>query len=127
MGGEGGGAADFDECFEGGAGEIYMLDGDEPVAVVMNATVYTVIIDPMVAEQDEVEKKLTEVLGIRGWRSGVMCFRISRGGIMWWGRNVERRAAEQIAEAELTGVWLQASTEAGCTRRGIGGEFAGSL
>lgn len=92
-------------------GEIYMLDGDEPVAVVMNATVYTVIIDPMVAEQDEVEKKLTEVLGDKRVAEWGDVFQDKSRRYYVVGKNVERRAAEQIAEAELTGVWLQASTK----------------
>lgn len=92
-------------------GEIYMMDGDEPVAVVMNATVYTVIVDPMVAEQAEVEAKLAGALGdkrVAEW-DDVFADKSRRYYIV--GKNVERRAAEQIAEAELAGVWLQASTK----------------
>ena len=40
-------------------GEIYMMDGGEPTAVVLNATVYTVIVDPMLADQEAV----AEVVG----------------------------------------------------------------
>ena len=43
-------------------GEIYMLDGETPVPVVMNATVYTVIVDPMLAEQGDLEEKLTPLI-----------------------------------------------------------------
>lgn len=92
-------------------GEIYMLDGDEPVAVVMNATVYTVIVDPMVTDREEAEAKLTGVLRdkqVAEWDE-VFADKSRRYYIV--GKNVERRAAEQIAEADVYGVWLQASTK----------------
>ena len=44
-------------------GEIYMMDGDEPVAVVMNAMVYTVIVDPMIADEGELRGTLEGILG----------------------------------------------------------------
>lgn len=92
-------------------GEIYMMDGNEPVAVVMNATVYTVIVDPMLANQENVEEKLTSLLGdkqIVEWED-VFADRTRRYYIV--GKNVERKAAEQIAELDLTGVWLQSNTK----------------
>lgn len=92
-------------------GEIYMMDGDDPVAVVMNATVYTVIVDPMLAEPEETEKVLASILGdkrVAEWRD-VFADRKLRYYIV--GKNVERKAAEKIAEADLDGVWLQANTE----------------
>lgn len=92
-------------------GEIYMMDGSEQVAVVMNATVYTVIVDPMLANQDAVAQNLTKILGdkqIAKWED-VFADRTRRYYIV--GKNVERRAAEQIAELDLTGVWLQSNTK----------------
>lgn len=92
-------------------GEIYMLDGAEPVAVAMNATVYTVIVDPMLTDPDEAKSKLTLLLGdkqIAEW-DDVFADRSRRYYIV--AKNVERKAAEKIAEAELAGVWLQANTK----------------
>ncbi len=92
-------------------GEIYMLDGDEPVAVAMNATVYTVIVDPMMASRDEIQSKMTEILGdkrIAEW-DDVFADKSRRYYIV--GKNVERKAAEKVAEAEFDGVWLQANTK----------------
>lgn len=92
-------------------GEIYMMDGDEPVAVVMNATVYTVVVDPMLAERGEVEKTINEAVGekrIAEW-DDVFADKTRRYYIV--AKNVERKSAEKIAAAELTGVWLQANTE----------------
>ena len=92
-------------------GEIYMMDGDEPVAVVMNATVYTVIVDPMLASEEELPEKLTEVLGeqrIAEWED-VFADKSRRYYVI--AKNVERKVAEKVAEADLAGVWLQSDTK----------------
>ncbi len=92
-------------------GEIYMMDGSEPVAVVMNTTVYTVIVDPMLANRETLEKELTEIIGdkqIAKW-DDVFADRTRRYYIV--AKNVERKAAEKIAEADYTGVWLQSNTK----------------
>lgn len=91
-------------------GEIYMMDGAEPSPVVLNATVYTVIVDPMLADQKEISEKLTAIMGdkqIAKW-DDVFANRARRYYIV--GKNVERSAAEKIAEADFDGVWLQANT-----------------
>lgn len=92
-------------------GEIYMMDGDEPVAVVMNATVYTVIVDPMLASEEELSEKLTGVLGeqrIAEWED-VFADKSRRYYVI--AKNVERKVAEKVAEADLAGVWLQSDTK----------------
>lgn len=92
-------------------GEIYMMDGNEPVAVVMNATVYTVIVDPMLANQEKLEAELTPLIKdkqIADWDK-VFADRTRRYYIV--AKNVERKAAEKIAEADWTGVWLQSDTK----------------
>lgn len=92
-------------------GEIYMLDGNTPVAVAMNATVYTVIVDPMLAEQGEVEKVIGPLVSdkqVAEWRD-VFADKKLRYYVV--ARNVERKAAEKVAEADLAGVWLQANTK----------------
>lgn len=91
-------------------GEIYMMDGAEPSPVVLNATVYTVIVDPMLADQKEISEKLTAIMGdkqIAKW-DDVFANRARRYYIV--GKNVERSVAEKIAEADFDGVWLQANT-----------------
>jgi len=92
-------------------GEIYMMDGNEPVAVVMNATVYTVIVDPMLANRESVEERLGSLIKdkqIAKW-DDVFANRTRRYYIV--AKNVERKAAEQIADLDLTGVWLQSNTK----------------
>lgn len=92
-------------------GEIYMMDGDEPVAVVMNATVYTVIVDPMLASEHEVAEKLTEILGERRVAEWGDVFADKSRRYYVVAKNVERKAAEKIAEIDLDGVWLQSDTK----------------
>lgn len=92
-------------------GEIYMMDGDEPVAVVMNATVYTVIVDPMLANQEKLEAELTPLIDgrqIAKWED-VFADRTRRYYIV--AKNVERKMAEKIAEGDYAGVWLQSNTK----------------
>lgn len=92
-------------------GEIYVMDGSEPVAVAMNTTVYTVIVDPMLANDEKAEAELTGLLGdkrVAEW-SDVFADRTRRYYVV--GKNVERKAAEKIAELDMTGVWLQSNTK----------------
>ncbi len=106
-------------------GEIYMLDGDEPVAVAMNATVYTVIVDPMLAEQEEVEKEIGALLGdkrVAEWRD-VFADKKMRYYVV--ARNVERKVAEKVAEADVAGVWLQANTKRVYPEGGLGATLLG--
>ncbi len=92
-------------------GEIYMMDGSEPVAVVMNATVYTVIVDPMMASEEKTKTELNDLLGdkrVAEWED-VFADRTRRYYIV--GKNVERKAAEKIADGDFVGVWLQSNTK----------------
>lgn len=92
-------------------GSIYMMDGDEPTVAVMNETVYTVIIDPMMADRKKVEEtidreakdfemaKWDDVFGNKNLRYYVVA------------KNVPRSVAKKIEEAELAGVWMQQGTK----------------
>lgn len=42
-------------------GEIYMMDGDEPVPVVLNTTVWTVVIDPQVTDKDAMREAMQKI------------------------------------------------------------------
>ncbi len=92
-------------------GEIYMMDGDEPVAVVMNATVYTVIIDPMTAEREAVAEKLEALVADKQVATLDEVFADKKLRYYVLAKNVERKVAEQIAELDLDGVWLQSDTK----------------
>ncbi|MBQ9018195.1 penicillin-binding protein 2 [Candidatus Saccharibacteria bacterium] len=88
-------------------GEIYMLDGTEPVAVVMNQTTYQVIIDPAVTPKDDIKRTLEtyaptnitanidDIYNIDGLRYYIVA------------KNVPYSAATKIAEAGISSVWLK--------------------
>lgn len=92
-------------------GEIYMMDGENPSPVVMNSTVYSVIVDPMMADEEVAKTTLNELLGDKKtaeW-SDVFADKTRRYYVV--GKNVERKVAEQIEEKDLSGVWLSSSTK----------------
>ena len=88
-------------------GQIYMMDGSEPVPVVLNQTVYQVIIDPAVTPKDEIKEALLkyakdqitadfdEVYSIEGLRYYIVA------------KNVPYTAANQIAKEGIDNVWLK--------------------
>ena len=91
-------------------GEIYMMDLGEPVAVVMNQTTYSVIIDPAVTDKNEliealnseakdyISANLEEVFNTEGLRYYIVA------------RNVPHSIATKIAEKGIDGVWFQKNT-----------------
>lgn len=92
-------------------GEIYMMDGSEPTPVVMNQTVYQVIIDPAVTKKDEIKQvletyakdyitaNLDDVYNIEGLRYYIVA------------KNVPYSVATKIAESEVSSVWLKKSNQ----------------
>ena len=88
-------------------GEIYMMDGDEPVPVVLNQTVYQVIIDPAVTPKDEIKNvlekhaknyvtaDLDEVYNTEGLRYYIVA------------KNVPYTNANEIAKEGIDNVWLK--------------------
>lgn len=88
-------------------GEIYMMDGEEPTAVVLNQAVYQVIIDPAVTPKDEIKNalekhakeyitaNLDEVYNTEGLRYFVVA------------KNVPYTNASKIAEEGIKNVWLK--------------------
>ena len=89
-------------------GEIYMMNGDEPVAVVLNQTAYEIIIDPTVTKKETIEyvvntyvkdyskANLDEIYSTEGLRYSIVA------------KNVPRDIAEKIAHDEkVSAVWLK--------------------
>lgn len=89
-------------------GEIYMMDGDEPTAVVMNEKVWTIIIDPMIAEREEVEKEISAVVPkekmVAEWKD---IFANTEMRYFIAARNVSRSDVQKLKEKALAGVWYQ--------------------
>ena len=92
-------------------GNIYMMEGDEPVPVVVNRKVYSIIIDPQVTKKDELKTLLEkyapsyitanidEVYEIEGLRYSVVA------------KNIPREVAAQISEEGVGGIWFQENTK----------------
>lgn len=92
-------------------GEIYMMDQNEPVTVVMNQTTYSVIIDPAVTDKDGIKAALNEyakdnisadldkVFSTEGLRYSIVA------------RGVSHTAASKIADKGIAGVWFQKSNQ----------------
>ena len=88
-------------------GEIYMMDGNEPTAVVLNQTVYQVIIDPAVTPKDDIKNALEkhakqyitadieEVYKTEGLRYYIVA------------KNVPYSEANEIAKEGIDNVWLK--------------------
>lgn len=88
-------------------GEIYMMDGDKPVAVVLNQAVFQVIIDPAVTPKDKIKEALEkhakdyitadldEVYNTEGLRYYIVA------------KNVPYTNADEIAKEGIDNVWLK--------------------
>ena len=96
-------------------GEIYALNGDSPVKLVMNETVYTVFVDPALIieadEADEVEKVMKEIAGgnLRDNFEDMLVKKDSRYQII--ATRVTRTQAEKIKEKDLSGIGFQAVSQ----------------
>lgn len=88
-------------------GEIYMMDGEEPVVVVMNESVWILLVDPKVADEAktaEVVDRYAKDLRIADW-SDVFSDKSRRYYVV--GKGLSRTQAEQIKAENLSGVWFQ--------------------
>ncbi len=93
-------------------GEIYMMDGSEPVAVVMNKQVYTIIVDPMIVDKEELKDVIfTDDLkdNLLVGLDDVMANKSLRYMVV--AKNVSRSQAKKIEEKDPTGVWLKGATK----------------
>ena len=90
-------------------GEIYMMDNGEPVPVVLNQTVYSIIIDPAVTNKDEIKKALEE--DAKDYISANLDEVYNTEGLRYYivARNVPHTLATKIAEKNIGGVWFQKS------------------
>ncbi|MBR3233506.1 penicillin-binding protein 2 [Candidatus Saccharibacteria bacterium] len=87
-------------------GEIYMMDGEDPVIAVMNEKVWSVIIDPMLADAEKTQTEVTKAAGshlVADWKDA-FADKTRRYYVV--ARNLKKNEADQIREANLTGVYL---------------------
>lgn len=92
-------------------GEIYMMDNNEPVAIVLNQTTYQIIIDPAVTKKEEIKTALEtyakdyivadldNIYGQEGLRYAIVA------------KNVPRNVAEKIADQGVAAVWFQKNNQ----------------
>lgn len=86
-------------------GEIYMMDGDEPSVVVMNETVWTIVVDPLLADKDKTEEVISKFAGdkvVADWKD-VFADKTRRYYVV--ARGVKQDAVQKIQDEELVGVW----------------------
>lgn len=96
-------------------GEIYALNGESPVKMVLNETVYTVFVDPAIiiesGKASEVKKVMREIAGgnLRNNIDGLIEKEDSRYQII--ATRVTRSQAEKIKDKKLSGVGFQAVSQ----------------
>lgn len=93
-------------------GLIYAKDGDEPVQLVMNQKVYTIIADPVnVKKKQEIVDSLREVAGgnLRAGFEDLLDRKETRYQIL--GTKLTRLQAEKLKEKELGGISFQENTQ----------------
>ena len=87
-------------------GEIYVMDGDEPVPIVLNAKVWSIILDPQITRnnREEVEKVLKADAGeyITADFDEVFSNNFLRYYVV--ARNVPYKEAQKIKDAGLSGI-----------------------
>lgn len=91
-------------------GEIYMMDQGEPVPVVLNQTVFTVIADPQVVKKgdfDKIERALRDVAG--GEMAADVPVKLAKKDSRYevLARNVTRSQAEKLKKFDFSGVGFQ--------------------
>lgn len=92
-------------------GEIYMMDDGEPTAVVMNETVYTIIVDPMLTNEEkakEVVEKYAKEYITADWKD-VFANKTLRYYIV--AKNVPRTNAKEIEKELVAGMWFQSNNK----------------
>ena len=92
-------------------GEIYMMDNNEPVAIVLNQTTYQIIIDPAITQKEDIKAALEtyakdyiaadldNIYGQEGLRYAIVA------------KNVPRDIAEKIADQGVATVWFQKNNQ----------------
>lgn len=92
-------------------GEIYMMDKNEPVAIVLNQTTYQIIIDPSVTDKDQIKQALTTYA--KDYITADINEVYSQGNLRYFviAKNVPRDSIDKIAEQNLPAVWFKKSNQ----------------
>ena len=94
-------------------GEIYMMDGSEPVRVVMNEKAYKMILDPMVVNEEELKATIftEEMKPYLAVDSAVEILADRTRRYLVVARNVPRDLALKIRDKGVTGLYMQEVTK----------------
>ena len=106
-------------------GEIYMMDGSQPVVVAMNEKIWTVIVDPAITDKDAAKNIVEQHAHnevIADWDEA-FADKSKRYYVV--ARNVSRTAAEAIANAKVKGVVLQENTRRAYPENSLGASVLG--
>ncbi len=105
-------------------GEIYLMDGEEPVITVMNRQTWTIIIDPMLADTEKTQNGISRIVAneqmTAKW-SDIFADKTRRYYVV--ARNLDKARADQVRELSLDGVYLQRNN----VRAYAEGQLASSL
>ncbi|MBR3169343.1 penicillin-binding protein 2 [Candidatus Saccharibacteria bacterium] len=95
------------ETITAGRGEIYMMDGDTPMPVVLNQTAYQIIIDPAVTPKEEIKEALEKYA--KDFITADIDKVYDTEGLRYYvvAKNVPYSVANQIAEQEIKNVWMK--------------------
>ena len=92
-------------------GEIYMMENDQPVEVVLNKAAWTVVVDPQVTNREEVEKAFSEIAPDKVVAKWDDVFKDKTRRYYVVARGVEREQVKKLKEKKLAGVWYQEGNE----------------
>lgn len=102
----------FENTIKAKRGEIYMMDGSETEPVVMNEQVYTVIVDPFEADEEEIKTAIfTEQMKDYLTAEIGEVFKDKTRRYFVVAKNVPRKLAQKIQEESPAAVWLQENTK----------------
>ena len=107
-------------------GEIYMIDEDKPVKVVLNETVYTMFVDPQyVDNKAEVIKTTRDIAGGNTVSNFAKLLDRKDTRYQIVARNVTRKQAELIKKKDLKGVGFQAVSRRVYPEKTLGSQVLG--
>ena len=88
-------------------GEVYMMDKNEPVAVVLNQTMYQIIIDPAAVDKEQTKNALEKY--VKDYLVVDLDDIYSQEGLRYSivAKNVPREAIEKLAGENLNSVWFK--------------------
>lgn len=92
-------------------GEVYMMDGDNPVPVVLNQTTYSVIIDPAITDKEKISEALNKYANESITADLDKVYETE--GLRYYivAKNISHTTATKIAEEGIGGVWFQKSNQ----------------